>query len=58
MPTRKEKDIRTIGKTKSGSYYITIPIDVIRELKWKSKQKVRVKKHRGGILISDWKPSK
>ncbi len=54
MPTRKEKDIRTISKTKSGSYFVTIPVEIIRELKLKKGQKVRVNKYGKSILIKDW----
>lgn len=58
MPTRKEKDIRTISKTKSGSYFVTIPVELIRELSLRKGQKVRVNKYGKGLIIKDWKPSK
>lgn len=38
-----------------GSYYITLPIGIVRELGWKERQKVVVKKIRGGVQIKDWK---
>ena len=54
MARRKEKDIRKINKSNSGSYYITLPIDVVRELSWKKSQKVTVEKYGKGIIIKDW----
>ena len=50
----EEKNIRKIYK-KSGSYAVTLPIEVIREFKIKEGQKVVVKKYGKGILITDWK---
>ena len=32
-----------------------LPIDLVRKLKWKERQRVVVKKVRGGVLIKDWK---
>ena len=58
MSTRKEKEIRNISKTKSGSYFVTLPIDIIRELGLRKGQKVTVKKYGEGIIIKDWEPKK
>lgn len=50
---------RTINKSGGGrSYTINVPPKLIKELKWREKQKVIVKKRGEGILISDWKPKK
>jgi len=47
--------IRNIQKSK-GSYYITIPIEIIRNMSWRERQKVEVKQYgKDKILISDWK---
>lgn len=56
MARRKleDKNIRKIFKSGS-SYAVTLPIEIIRELKFKEKQKVVVKKREKGILITDWK---
>ncbi len=59
MGRRKIEDhhIRNLQKTAGGStYIISLPIDVVRELGWRSKQKLVVRKHGEGILIKDWKP--
>jgi hypothetical protein len=49
-----QKNIRKI--TRSGtSLNVSIPIEILKELKWKEKQKVVVKRIRGGVSIRDWK---
>ncbi len=58
MTRRKdeEKDIRSLTKISGGSSYaVTIPIDYIRKLKWKEKQKLEVKLYQDRIIIRDWK---
>ncbi len=56
MTTRKleDKNIRKILRN-GDSYAVTIPIEIMNELKWKEKQKVVVKKVRGGFMVKDWK---
>ncbi|MBN2093992.1 MAG: hypothetical protein JW740_01295 [Candidatus Zambryskibacteria bacterium] len=50
-----KNNIRNIQKTRS-TYYVTMPIDIIKELKWKERQKVVVEKYgKNKIIISDWK---
>lgn len=49
-----QKNIRKIFKTGS-SYAVTLPIEVVNQLKWRVKQKVVVKKRGKGIIITDWK---
>lgn len=50
----KDKNIRKILKN-GNSYAVTVPIEMIKELKWKEKQKVVVKKRGKGLSIVDWK---
>jgi hypothetical protein len=50
-----EKYIRKIVKNGRESYYTNIPKDIMRELRWREKQKVVVTRVRGGLLIRDWK---
>jgi len=47
-------DIRKIVKNGRGSYYVNIPKELIKELRWKERQKVVVKKIGQGIGIKDW----
>ena len=56
MSRRKleDKNIRKI--TKSGSSLsVTIPIEMMRVLGWREKQKVVIKKRGKSIIVSDWK---
>ena len=57
MSVRKEEDrnIRKLARIGSKSIGVTLPIEIVRELAWKLKQKVVVKKIRGGVEIKDWK---
>lgn len=53
----RNRHIRKLGKTgnsESPSYYVTLPIDVVRSLKWKDSQKLVVKKSRNKVVIEDW----
>ncbi|MDR3558872.1 MAG: hypothetical protein P4L62_04190 [Candidatus Pacebacteria bacterium] len=57
MPTRKleDKNIRKLTKVGQRSIAVTIPIELVRELKWREKQKVVVKKSGSKLVIEDWK---
>ena len=47
--------IRKITKFSAGrSYGITLPISIIRKLKWRERQKVVVKLRDKKITIEDW----
>lgn len=53
---RKLVDKNTRKILKSGqSYAITLPIEIVKELKWKAKQKIVVKRQGKGMYIEDWK---
>ena len=57
MPVRKQEDtsIRKLTKLGGKSIGLTLPIELVRELGWREKQKVVVKRVHGGVLIKDWK---
>ena len=57
MPRRKneESNVRKLTKLGGQSLAVTLPIEFIRELGWKEKQKVVVKVERKRIIIADWK---
>ena len=48
-----DKSVRKIYK-KSGSYGVTIPMEIIKALKIKEGQKVVVKQKGKSIIITDW----
>ena len=49
------RNIRKITKVGGKSYAVTLPIEIIRELDWKERQKVVVKRQGSKIIITDWK---
>lgn len=48
-------NIRKIIKNSRGSYYINIPKELVKELKWREKQKLTLKLFGKSIKIDDWK---
>ncbi|MCL5667234.1 MAG: hypothetical protein M1383_05705 [Patescibacteria group bacterium] len=50
-----QKNIRKLYRQGSTSMAVTLPIEMVADLKWRERQKVKVSKVRGGILIKDWK---
>jgi antidote-toxin recognition MazE-like antitoxin len=53
----ENRNIRNLQKTGGGTTYIvSLPIEIVRELGWRAKQKLEVKKYGDGILVKDWKP--
>ncbi len=59
MPRRKleEKNIRKLTRMgrEGSSLGMTIPKELIKELGWRERQKVVVKKVGNKLIISDWK---
>lgn len=58
MKTRRKLENRNIRKlTRMGggaSYGITLPIEFVRELKWRERQKLVVRKVGKRLIIEDW----
>jgi len=57
MAMRKlnDKSIRKLTRAGKTSLAVTLPIEIIKALGWREKQKVVVKKIKGGVAIKDWK---
>jgi len=52
----EDRNIRKITKVGSGkSYSVTIPIEIIRNLKWRERQKVVCTQKGKKLVIEDWK---
>ena len=51
----KNQNVRKIIKVGGKSLAVTLPRELVNKLRWKEKQKVVVKRVRGGLLIKDWK---
>lgn len=56
MTRRKldEENIRSLMKIGS-SYAVTIPLEYVKKLKWKEKQKVEVKLVQDRVVVKDFK---
>jgi len=54
---RKIRKLGRIANDDSGSYYITIPIELIKKLGWKENQNLVVRKYKGRpkIVVEDKK---
>lgn len=51
----ENRNIRKITKVAGGaSYSVTLPIEMVRKLKWKERQKVAVSLRGKTISIKDW----
>lgn len=57
MPTRKieNRNIRNLTKVAGKSLAVTIPIDLVRKLGWKERQKVTVTSKGKKLEVKDWK---
>lgn len=51
----KQDNIRKVTRNGRGTYYVSIPRGLVKELRLKERQKVVVSKYGKGILIKDWK---
>ena len=53
--TIENRNIRKLARVGSSSLGVTLPIEIVRALKWKKFQKVVIKKSGKKIIIEDWK---
>ncbi len=52
----EDREIRKLTRTGGGqSISVTLPIDQVRLLKWRDKQKVTIKRVGQKLVIEDWK---
>jgi antitoxin component of MazEF toxin-antitoxin module len=49
-----DKNIRKLSRIGDKSIGLTLPIEMVRKLKWREKQKVVVKLRGKKITIEDW----
>lgn len=58
MGNRKsgEQQIRSITKNTSGTYQVSLPIELVRQLRWQVGQQVVVKKSGEKLVIVDYNP--
>ena len=53
MGRRKNENIRKIQRS-HGTYYVSLPINLVRQFGWKEQQKIIVKKQGKDLIIKDW----
>ena len=53
--TNDLKSVRKLTKLGGKSIGVTIPIEIVRELGWREKQRVTVKKVKGGVIVRDYR---
>lgn len=60
MADRKysSRNIRKLIKLGAGSLALTLPVELVKKLKWKETQKLTVKLKGSKLVISDWKQKK
>ena len=53
----EDHNTRKLFKVGNGAYSVTLPIDIIRQLKWQEGQKVTVERDgsKKRIVIEDWR---
>ncbi len=52
---KEEREIRKLTKVGKKTIAVTIPIELVRELGWREKQRVTVKRIKGGIVVRDYR---
>ena len=50
----KYEHIHYLSKAGGHSYYIVLPVDFVRELGWRERQKLVISKNKKKIVIEDW----
>jgi bifunctional DNA-binding transcriptional regulator/antitoxin component of YhaV-PrlF toxin-antitoxin module len=50
-----DKNIRKLTKIGRQSIGLTLPIEMVRELGWRERQRVVVKKIKGGVVVRDYR---
>ncbi len=50
-----DKNVRKLMRLGKTSIAVSLPIEFVKELGWREKQKVTATRVHGGIMIKDWK---
>ena len=53
--TGNNKEVRKLTKLGGKSIGLTLPIELVREFGWREKQRVSVKKMKGGFAVRDYR---
>jgi len=58
MQKLKDKNTRKLIKIGTTSLAVTLPVEIVNAFGWKEKQRVVVKKIKGGLAIRDYRSKK
>ena len=50
----EDQATRTITQNNTGTYAVTLPVSITRELGWRKGQKVTLKRRGNKVIIEDW----
>lgn len=50
-----EQSIRNITQNSTGTYQVSLPIGLVRELRWQQGQKVVISMRGKKLIVEDWK---
>jgi len=51
-----QKHVRKLNKTAKRSYSVVIPMEFVKELGWRERQRLSLKRSGKKIIIEDYKP--
>lgn len=54
MRKLEEKNIRKLTRVGKGSFCVTLPIEMVKKMGWKERQKLILKLSGKKIIIQDW----
>lgn len=56
MGTKKagEQNKRVITQNSTGTYSVSLPIELVKQLHWQRRQKVVIKRQGSKLVITDW----
>lgn len=52
---KKEQEVRKITRVGKRSLSVVLPAELVRELDWREKQKVVIRRKGSTLVIEDWK---
>ncbi len=58
MGVRKagQENIRNLTQNSTGTYSISVPISLVRKLRWQRGQKLTVRQQGKKLIVEDWHP--
>lgn len=51
-----EQHVRSLQKNNTGSYTVSLPIQLVRKLRWQERQRLVVRQSGSKLIIEGWHP--